>query len=153
MKLSDFNLQPRGTSVHFDVYRAANSVCTSLGTFNIDLVLHEVPRLPIDQRLIDEAGILKEAIKNDFDALYAMIYTAYKWAAENQKWFEMFDLPTDLSYNTLSEIVTGGTISIERDLTNKDFKYHSVVHVSQPWDEEHGLHFLRTDSRWERHDY
>lgn len=153
MKLSDFELQPRGQSVYFNLYRSNDTIETNLGRFVVELMVHGQPKLPPDQKMVAEAEFLAAAILDDFDNLHTLIYNAYQWAANDKRWFAIFELPTDLKKDELTKIVHGGTILIEWDCESADTDYHSAIHVSQEWDEEHGLHFLREEGKWLRHDY
>ena len=151
MNAFEFHKQPRGPFL-FDFYKHPVSIPSPLGEFTVELQMAVGDTGPPDQAMIDTADDLVTQFTADEDRITKLVFEQYKTVSDEPDWLDECEIPLGLATDELGPYLHACTLSIRRDLDNRNEPYSARVHMLPQWDEEHGLYFKRGGDGWIRVD-
>lgn len=103
---------------------------------------------PPDNEMISRANSLAAFIENHSSAIIAILIGSYNLAAaEMPHELDAYDIPRNLSFESIKEYIVGSTVIVTRDNSTTPTTYSDNLLIVPLWDEEHGLSLVAEQDR------
>ena len=91
---------------------------------------------------------LIDQFTTDKDRVTQLVFQQYKLVSADSDWLEDCEMPNGLDADQLGPYLRARTLSVSRDLDDRNEPYSARVYMSPQWDEEHGLYLKRDGDGW-----